>query len=339
LLAAATALLAAGGIAVSASAAAVRVTRDEPTRGGPALWGKRVVWVYEPRYYPNPGLPGWLLTGEIFVKAAIPGSHSRVLWHRKAGPRIGKLVASPDLVAFTTSAEHGAQAIWLARGRRRPRRIATIGGGDACAPSLVDIAVYARVLAYAVTTCDQTRILVRDYGAGGAEQQAGLAPPRIEAISLAGRFVAWASPVDHDVTVQDRLAGTSYRVDITGLAGGDEGGLPHVQAAVQADGLVAVAAGPQSRPSKLAWYSPRDPRLHEFAGTFNAAPSVARNVIAEVRGPDVVLLNLKGRVVKHLDRTSPVYDPGPIGWDGHLAAWIHRPVERGSIYSATLRRR
>jgi hypothetical protein len=348
LLAAATALFAAGAIAASASAAAVRVTKDDPTRG-PALAGKRVVWLYEPRYYPNPRFPGWLLTGEMFVKAAVPGSHSHVLWHKKGGPRVGKLVASPDLVAFTTGAERGAQAIWVAPGRRRPRVVTTIGGGgDPCAPSLVDMDVHARVLAYAVTTCAETRILVRDYATGGSEQQVALAPPRIEAISLAGRFLAWHAhrlsfsdtPSKDEVVVYDRQAGAeAYRVDVTALAAEDQWGPPHVQATVQADGLVAVAAGPQSQPSKLAWYSPRDPRLHQFSGAFYGAPSVARNVIAAVRGADVVLLSLKGRTVKHLDRTSTVFAPGPIGWDGHLAAWTRRRVERGSIYATTLRRR
>jgi len=219
-----------------------------------------------------------------------------------------------------------------------------------CGPDLATvrrpIAVSEDAVAYAPGACrafeDGTtpEVVVRDLAPGAADPTLTIklgAQESVQALALAGRYVAWATV--RTVVVYDRVARREvYRV-------GGQLSTPSPELGLQPDGTVATAALVSSSPAGgdlscvVRWASPTSPTWHVAATARSCGTTLALagDRIAFLRyggrllssGAELVLVGLAGseRTVARFSAGHPL--AGAIAFDGARVAWAR--VDCGSV--------
>jgi hypothetical protein len=311
-------------LAIAFPSSAAQLTPFDRIPAGPALAGDGVVWVEQVNStasvaFWRPGRGGMVVSrfaSDGFLSLAASGSRVILARNEDVCAEGQPCVAREDAVAGP---------------RAGPLR--AVSGARSCTaqyPSLASVDMDGTIAAYAQPRCAPRRVLVVDLGHRPTRVRFSISTSADRA-RLAGRFLAL--PARGSIVLYDWKAGrVAYRypapVNVTDFD-------------LQADGKVVIL----SDESRVAWFSPAQPRGHFFryrgAADFHEV-RMARNRIAfarQVNGDesDLVVADLAG----HLTRIARFVGPdrltrdfvfhSDIGFDGRSVAWASDHVTHTAV--------
>ena len=285
---------------------------------GPVLAGERIVW-------------GENVGGENLLRSAPSG---RPFWRSSSSTLTGPLAASPSLVAFRRSFEGCPQQPGVVCPIESDVLAGPIGGSlraiaprERCHGAQSLDADGSRVVSIE-SDCDRNsaRVVVRDRRNGW---RASFSRTACCAAALAGRFVAW--------TATDAVAVYDLGARRDAYVAKPPQGYSLLSFDLQADGAIVAtyAHGRTAEPSRVAWFSRREPRAHllPLAGEalrIAGGRIVLRRSIGE-DATELVLVDLAGRARRLARFETPIRPRGGVDFDGGRVTWASDRVDARTV--------